>query len=69
MPTRRIGNLPAIDSMCRAKDHDPDPNIVLPPGLYEHECSKCGRVIKFTIEGSYYSDNKISNGDQPDKDK
>ncbi len=50
MPTRRIGNIPSNNpNICKDKDHEPLIDMVLPPGLYEHVCKACGRIITFRI--------------------
>lgn len=55
MPTRRIGNLPAVSpGECKDTDHEPPSHKSLPPGLYEHVCKSCGKLTTFTVEGSFY---------------
>lgn len=53
MPTRKIAELPERER-CMSRDHDPPSHMVLKPGVYEHVCSKCGRVTRFTIRSTGY---------------
>lgn len=39
---RKIKDLPE-PNICHSPDHNPPTMIVLPPGVYEHECSACGK--------------------------
>jgi hypothetical protein len=34
---------------CTNPEHFPPTHIVLEPGTYEHTCSSCGNIIRFTI--------------------
>lgn len=38
---RKIADLPRT-VRCRHPEHNPPNMIVLPPGIYEHECPGCG---------------------------
>jgi len=48
MPTRKIADLP-YRKICRNPSHDPPNMIVLPPGIYEHECPGCGHKQTFVV--------------------
>lgn len=47
MPTRKIADLPPRKKICRDPEHDLPNMIVLPPGVYEHECPRCGNKQTF----------------------
>jgi len=51
MPTRKIADLP-YRKICRNPSHDPPNMIVLPPGIYEHECPGCGQFATLTDKGN-----------------
>lgn len=48
MPLRKIYELQPI-SVCRNPEHDPPTMIHLEPGVYEHTCPGCGRVVRFVV--------------------
>lgn len=48
MPTKKIADLPARD-YCGHPEHNPPSMIVLEPGIYEHECPGCKKVMTFTV--------------------
>lgn len=41
MPLRKIADWKERE-YCRDPGHDPPTHIVLEPGIYEHECPRCG---------------------------
>lgn len=41
MPLKKIADFPKME-YCRDPQHNPPGNIVLEPGIYEHECPRCG---------------------------
>lgn len=51
MTIRRIeeDRWPRRDQQCRSPEHFPPSMIVLPPGLYEHECPACGAKERFRV--------------------
>jgi hypothetical protein len=46
MPTKKIAD---IAQPCTHPDHDPPKYMVFKPGVYEHTCPGCGRVVQFTV--------------------
>ena len=50
MPTRKVSDLPSHES-CLHPEHNLPLHIVLPPGVYEHECPACHYLQVFTIQG------------------
>ena len=50
---KKIADLPAQD-VCRHSEHNPPTMIVLPPGVYEHTCPGCGKIVTFTVRGLYF---------------
>ena len=36
---------------CTHGEHNPPSMIVLPPGVYEHQCPGCGKKQRFTVYG------------------
>ena len=36
-------------NLCRDPEHNPPGMICLPPGLYEHECPRCGAKVRFRV--------------------
>lgn len=49
MPLRRIGDVRETKP-CRHPEHNPPMHIVLPDGVYEHECPSCHSRQIFTVE-------------------
>lgn len=52
MPLRRIdddSNAWTPPHRCRHPEHNPPNMIVLPPGLYEHECPNCHAKQRFRV--------------------
>ena len=54
MPTRKIRDLEKHES-CRDPEHDPPKHMVFSPGVYEHECPKCGQKVQFTVDGHFWT--------------
>lgn len=54
MPTRKVSDLPKAEG-CQHSDHNPPSFRVYEPGVYEHECSGCGRKTRFIVHGVRYS--------------
>lgn len=50
MPTRKIHDFSPSHSSCNHPEHNPPSMIVLPPGLYEHTCPRCGQKQTFTVK-------------------
>jgi len=50
MPERKIGEPNWPTAHCRDKDHRPAAMLVRPPGVYEHTCPACGKIVIFTIQ-------------------
>lgn len=48
MPTRKIADL-KCKVPCADPDHDPPSMMVLPDGLWEHECPTCGHRQVFRV--------------------
>lgn len=48
MPTRKIADLPS-SRPCRHPDHEPPRLRLFTPGVYEHECPACHRVLRFVV--------------------
>ncbi len=48
MPTKKIADLPR-ERTCTSSDHNPPSMRVFEPGVYEHVCSACGKVTRFTV--------------------
>ena len=46
MPLKKIRDAPFI---CTDPEHNPPSHIVLPNGVYEHTCPRCGKVTTFTV--------------------
>lgn len=64
MPTKKISDLPNPQK-CKNWDHEPAQHGDLEPGIYEHVCSSCGKVTRFSVghpteflknDGSVYDD-------------
>lgn len=55
MPTRKIEEKPEdkLPEPCYSLDHNVPSHQVFPPGLYEHQCSGCKRVIQFRVNGFF----------------
>ena len=65
MPTRKIKDLKRFNP-CMHPEHDPPSMMVFEPGVYEHECPACHRVITFTVHGTYcMSDRPVDDGTNP----
>jgi hypothetical protein len=48
MPTRKIAEIPE-QKVCRHPEHNPPNMMVWEPGVYEHECPRCGEIQTFTV--------------------
>lgn len=53
MPTRKISDEKSEHKPCFSPDHNPPSHRVFSPGLYEHECSACGKKTVFRVQGIY----------------
>jgi hypothetical protein len=55
MTIRKIADAPQTTTMggwslpCQSPEHNPPAQLVLEPGLYEHTCPRCGRVMQFSV--------------------
>lgn len=49
MPTRKIGEVENPKAVCRDPEHNPPTHMVYEPGVWEHECPRCGRKIRFVV--------------------
>lgn len=49
MPTRKIGEVDNEKMRCRDPEHNPPTHIVYEPGIWEHECPRCGRKVRFVV--------------------
>lgn len=45
MPTKKIKDI----RPCTHPEHSPPMHMVYSPGVYEHTCPACGRVVTFTV--------------------
>jgi hypothetical protein len=45
---KKIADWPE-EKRCRDREHDPPTMIVLEPGIYEHECPRCGKKQRVVI--------------------
>jgi len=52
MPTRKIRDVEEFRT-CTDPEHNPPSMMVFQPGVYEHECPRCGRKIEFTVRSKY----------------
>lgn len=46
--TRKVGELGAYN-FCTSVDHYPPSYIVYDPGVWEHTCPSCQKVIRFNV--------------------
>lgn len=45
---KKIADLP-YTPQCTHPEHEPPKHIVLPPGVYEHTCPRCGNKNVFVV--------------------